>query len=413
MFFKSAAMRLTAGILALSTMAAPVLAVGGVINTGSSNLNLRSEADASSAVVTKIPGGSTVEVLDTAPDGWYQVSFSGMNGYVSSQYVDLTRESVSLRGRVESALNVRRFPSTTADKCGTLYGGQTVTITEKLDGWYRISEGYVNAEYVTVLGSVEQAPAAQAPVVQTPVAEAVPVEQSPAYAVPAEVWQTAPSAETLAQLEALTASEAPTEEAPAAPAAETAEVLTGRVITGSLNIRSAPSTDSDKCGKLSAGKNVEILEVLDGWYRIAEGYVSADYVLVLDGDEAAASDIAAQAVELGLSLVGSRYVYGGSSPKGFDCSGFTSYIYKQFGITLNRSSSGQLDNGTPVSMSELLPGDLVIFKKGRSSARASHVGLYIGDGQFVHSSTYGVGVIVSHLSESYYTTGFVGGRRVV
>ena len=401
MFFKSAAMRLTAGILALSAMAIPALAVGGVINTGSSNLNLRAQADTDSEIVTKIPGGSAVEVLNTAGDGWYQISFSGMSGYVSSQFVDLTREAVSLRGKVESALNVRRFPSTSADKCGTLYAGQTVTITEKLDGWYRITEGYVNAEYVTVLGAVEQAPAV----------EAAPAAEQATYAIPAEVWQSAPSAETLAQLETLTA--APVEETPAASVeTETAQPLTGRVVTSSLNIRSAPSTTAEKCGKLSAGKDVEILESLDGWYRIAEGYISADYVLVLDGTETS-SDIAAKAVELGLSLVGSRYVYGGSSPKGFDCSGFTSYIYKQFGITLNRSSSGQLDNGTPVSMSELQPGDLVIFKKGRSSARASHVGLYIGDGQFVHSSTYGVGVIVSHLSEAYYTTGFVGGRRVV
>ena len=121
-----------------------------------------------------------------------------------------------------------------------------------------------------------------------------------------------------------------------------------------------------------------------------------------------------QAVQLALSFVGYPYVYGGSSPKGFDCSGLTSYVYKQFGISLNRTCSGQLDNGTPVSMSELMPGDLVIFKKyANSSQRASHVGLYIGNGQFVHASTYGVGVIVSKMTDAYYTTGFVGGRRVV
>jgi len=65
-------------------------------------------------------------------------------------------------------------------------------------------------------------------------------------------------------------------------------------------------------------------------------------------------------------------------------------------------------------MSELLPGDLVLFKKaGTGSKRASHVGLYIGNHQFVHASTYGVGVIINDLSDAYYTTGFVGGRRVV
>ena len=88
-------------------------------------------------------------------------------------------------------------------------------------------------------------------------------------------------------------------------------------------------------------------------------------------------------------------------------------MYKQFGYSLNRTCSGQLDNGTPVSMSELQPGDLVIFKKGNSSSRATHVGLYIGDNQFIHASTAKVGVIINKLSDYYYTTGFVGGRRIV
>lgn len=296
MSFKNLAMRLTAGILCVTAMAAPALAVAGTVNTGSSKLNLRAEASTASSVVTKIPGGSSVEVLNTDTTGWYQISFSGMTGYVASQYVDLARETAA--------------PTT----------------------------------------------------------------------------QTAPAAEP----------------------------VYGRITTSTLNIRSGPSTDYEKCGKLRAGKVVEILETLDGWYRIEGGYISADYVTLVDASALTASSIAEQAVELALSYVGYPYVYGGSSPKGFDCSGFTSYIYKQFGISLNRTCSGQLDNGTPVSMSELLPGDLVIFKKyANSNKRASHVGLYIGNGQFVHASTAKVGVIVSNLSDAYYTTGFVGGRRVV
>ena len=113
------------------------------------------------------------------------------------------------------------------------------------------------------------------------------------------------------------------------------------------------------------------------------------------------------------SFLGYRYVYGGASPSGFDCSGFTSYVYKQFGYKLNRSASDQLDNGTPVSRNELQPGDIVIFKKGNSSKRATHVGLYIGNNQFIHASTAKVGVIISRMSDAYYTTGFVGGRRIV
>lgn len=381
MFFKRTVKRITAGILTAAALASPALAVAGVTNTGSSKLNLRAEASTTAAIVTKVPGGSSVEVLNTDLNGWYQISYSGMTGYVSSQYVDLTQpdeptaETTITRGLITNGpLNVRSGPSTDHGKCGKLSAGQEVNVLEKLDGWYRIDQGYVNAEYVSL--------------------------------ITAESYTAAPD----------TAHEATAAEATVEAAAETAPAVEkeyARVTVSSLNIRSGPSTDHPKAGKLYAGKTVEILEKVDGWYRIEGGYISADYVTVVDESALSASTVAEQAVQLALSFVGHPYVYGGSSPKGFDCSGLTSYVYKQFGISLNRSAASQLDNGTPVSMSELIPGDLVLFKKaGTGSKRASHVGIYIGNHQFVHASTYGVGVIVNDLSDAYYTTGFVGGRRV-
>ena len=382
MFSKHALKRLAAGFLCVSTMIAPALAVAGVTNTGSSKLNMRAQASSAASVVTKIPGGSTVEVLNTDTAGWYQISFSGMTGYVASQYVDLTQskapaiEAAPLRGRInDGPLNVRSGPGTGYGKSGKLNAGTEVKILETLSGWYRIEQGYVSADYVTLLTA---APAVEAPV---EVSVAAPVE---------------------------------TPDAAPAPETSAAAALYGRVVTGSLNVRSGPGTGYDKCGKVYAGKTVEILETLDGWYRIPEGYVSADYIRVMDESDLTASGVAAQVVDTALSFLGYPYVYGGSSPKGFDCSGFTSYIYKQYGYSLNRTCSGQLDNGTPVAMSELQPGDLVIFKKyASSSGRASHVGIYIGGGEFIHASTAKVGVIINKLSDAYYTTGFVGGRRIV
>ncbi len=188
-----------------------------------------------------------------------------------------------------------------------------------------------------------------------------------------------------------------------------------KVTTSVLNIRTGPGTSYDKAGKLSDGQVVKALEETDGWYKLDEdkGYVSADYVQVVDAEEATVSSKGQEVANYALQFKGYKYVYGGSSPKGFDCSGFTTYVYSQFGHKLNRTASGQLDNGTKVSRDELQPGDLVIFKKGKTSKRATHVGLYIGDGKFIHASEPGVGVIISKLTDSYYTTGFVGGRRIV
>lgn len=194
---------------------------------------------------------------------------------------------------------------------------------------------------------------------------------------------------------------------------DAAEPQYGKVTASSLNIRSGAGIDYDKVGSLRAGRVVELLSETDGWYQIESGYISAEYVTIVDAAEAAKSDKGQEIADYALTFVGYPYVYGGSSPSGFDCSGFTSYIYKQFGYSINRTASNQLDNGVSVSMSELQPGDLVMFKKGSSGSRASHVGIYIGGGQFVHASTSSVGVIVSNMSDAYYTTGFVGGRRIV
>ena len=192
------------------------------------------------------------------------------------------------------------------------------------------------------------------------------------------------------------------------------EPVYGKVTEGPLNVRSAPNTNGKRVKQLSAGQVVQIISKLDGWYEIADGFISANYVKIVDASEAASSGNASQVVEYAKQFLGYPYVYGGTSPRGFDCSGFVKYVYANFGINMNRTASAQMDNGTPVSMSELIPGDVVFFKKaGSSASRASHVGIYVGNGQFIHASTSRTGVIISNMSSAYYTTGFVGGRRML
>ena len=185
----------------------------------------------------------------------------------------------------------------------------------------------------------------------------------------------------------------------------------GQVTEGPLNIRSGPSTSNAVVGSLSSGSVVELQETLDGWYQIDEGYISADYVVQVDAS-AASSGTGSQISQYALQYVGSPYVYGGSSPSGFDCSGFTTYVMKHFGYSINRTASGQMDNGVSVSKGQLQPGDLVFFNNGNSSKRATHVGIYIGGGEFVHASTSTTGVIISDLNSSYYSRTYVGARRL-
>lgn len=109
-------------------------------------------------------------------------------------------------------------------------------------------------------------------------------------------------------------------------------------------------------------------------------------------------------------VIGVSYKTGGTTTNGFDCSGFTSYVYKKLGLSLPRTSTAQYKVGTAVSKSNLKAGDLVFFNT--SGRGISHVGVYVGDGKFAHSST-SRGVMISPLSQSYYAKRYVGAKRIM
>ena len=118
----------------------------------------------------------------------------------------------------------------------------------------------------------------------------------------------------------------------------------------------------------------------------------------------------AQIVQMAQQYMGTPYAWGGSSPGGFDCSGFIYYIYSQFGISLPRMSDGQSEVGRALSGDNLLPGDLVFFTTYEPGA--SHVGIYLGGGRFIHASSAAGEVTITPLGKSYYQERYLGARRV-
>ena len=192
----------------------------------------------------------------------------------------------------------------------------------------------------------------------------------------------------------------------------------GRVNSDGVNVRSDASTDSSVLATIEEDAIVTVNGLVDGWYDVTceygtEGYIRSDF-LDLTESSSSNSDIAATAKQ----YLGTGYVYGGASPRGFDCSGFTMYVYSQHGYSLPHSATSQWQSGLGTrvySISELQPGDLVFFDDpSRNAGKAcSHAGIYTGDGQFIHSSSSrSGGVIVSSLTSGYYNTYFVGGIQV-
>ena len=118
-------------------------------------------------------------------------------------------------------------------------------------------------------------------------------------------------------------------------------------------------------------------------------------------------------VNRALNFLGVKYVWGGTTPNGFDCSGFVQYIYREFGYTLNRVADDQYENGEFVSSDNLKPGDLVFFSDNGAVSGIYHVGIYIGDSQFVHAANSQRGVVISYLNEGYYAHYYYGARRIL
>ena len=206
--------------------------------------------------------------------------------------------------------------------------------------------------------------------------------------------------------------------------AQEADPLMAYVNTGSsvLNMRSGPGTAYDVLGTAKAGSLLPVISKANGWYEVryndASAYASADYVLLMTQSEYDVfknnqSVEGQQIAEFARQFIGYPYVYGGNGPNSFDCSGFVKYIYAQFGYTLNRTATDQLKNGIAVPLDTVQPGDLVFFRAAGTVKPVSHVGLYVGDGQFIHASTSIRGVVYDDLNSKYYSSIYVYARRII
>lgn len=209
----------------------------------------------------------------------------------------------------------------------------------------------------------------------------------------------------------------------AAFAADTNQVIaaidsTATVTASKLNMRTGPSTGYSIMHVLWQGNVVKVIGESAGWYqiRLSDGRVgwSSGQYLSLNNKESTRQQKVNAVIAYAKSFIGVPYVYGGDSPSdgGFDCSGFTKYVFGNYGYTLNRISRDQALNGTYASRAYLEPGDL-IFYSFEGDGVISHVGIYLGNGLMIHSPKTGDTVKITNVATSYWRDRYVTARRII
>ena len=235
---------------------------------------------------------------------------------------------------------------------------------------------------------------------------------------------------------------------------ENAELGYGKVTGSGVNLRSGPSTSYGVVARASNGEKCYIIGINNGWYKVIYGskicYIRSDFLELTEipyenkassnspkffrrgkstgvAPSAAALNGTGSSASSGSSNTGSAtgseilaeaqkylgtpYVYGGASPSGFDCSGFVYYVLKQLGYSPYRTPASQYQQGTAVEKADLQPGDIVFFANTYASG-ISHVGIYAGNGQFIHSPNSRSTVSYSDLTTGYWANHYYGARRM-
>ncbi len=447
-----------------------------ISNTNGYGLNIRTAPTTSSDVHFVASEGTVVDIISgpKEADGisWYGVLVDGVEAYLMADYIDglasQAGDQVKVARTNGHGLRLRSGPGSDSDTLTVIPEGSKLNVLgdEQIDDsettWahveYRGTEGYAHRGYLAVVTIAGQ-PADEAPDDSSDVAEPVD-DQDSGSSEPADPAQgddpvsddtPEPANNDDATEEPVVEDPEPADEPEEAPANTNGVTVGGNaeVFNTSghgLNIRHGAGYGRSVVTVAAEG---HVLQVLDGphvdgdgsnwWkvdYRGHTGWAHGDYLRGTDSEPTdagsgsgqsstdnsnsdsssspapATSPVGEQIVNQAMRFLGYPYVWGGTTPSGFDCSGFLYYVVNQVtGNNYPRSLEAQVNRGTHVPSDQLQPGDMV-FQQNTYQWGLSHAGIYIGNGQFIHASTPGSGVIISNLWDSYWGQRYYTARRV-
>ncbi len=391
--------------------------------------NLRETADGNSKILEQLSINSEVEIIEKSGD-WYKVKVKNITGYLRQDLLTINEE-ISDENNVD---NEEDKVQNQSDSDNVQVKQEEIVSNEIKIGTQKVSED-TKLKIVPVINATD--------IIEVKKDEEVNVTEI------INGWACVETKTTKGWIrtEKLKNEETKQEDKETEQKEENTKIeeqkqetviKTKYVSSTTVNLRKEASTTSEIVSSLSLNTAVEVITEANGWSKVKvggkEGYISSSLLSdkkqetsrsmeaprkttqetenkqdKVTTSEKASSGNGSSVVAKAKQYIGSKYVYGGSSPSGFDCSGFTSYVYKQFGVSLSRTAAAQYSNGTSVNRGNLQAGDLVMFGK----SGINHVGIYIGGGQMVHAANPSRGVTIDTINSGYYNNNYVGARRVM
>ena len=418
-------------------------------------LNVRETPGSDGNIIGKLEQNSACEILGTEGD-WDHITSGGIEGYIHNQYVISGEEArtkaldyVTKMAIIQTdKLNIRQEPVLDpANVVGQALVDERYPVEDEQDGWVKIEEGYISADYVTVEYALNEARKLDLKtmalnqydnLVISKVNNYLNIRKEPSTDSSANIigkfpgqaageiletldgWYKIKSGSITGYITADPQYVAVGQEAK--DLAVGAASLMAIVTTDRLNVRAEPNTDAKIWTQISKEERYNVVSQLDGWVEIeldtgdGDGGESADnaYISTRDNnvevryalneaikfsplEEKAnqSASLRSQVVNYALQFVGGRYVWGGNDPHtGADCSGFVKYVLSHVaGVGLPRTSREQAKTGRSVKSSEMRPGDLIFYTNSKGTV--NHVAMYIGNGQIVHAASRRSGIKIS------------------